>query len=83
MVANNPYFNSEEIELEVEPFSVAFQTEIIDLLQELGKDGFSFFEEIELDVDDELKDDNTLLVKIAKANSFSDSSIKIAKELLS
>jgi predicted phosphodiesterase len=82
MIGEEPYFKFEEIPLVVEPFSVAFQTEIINLLQDLGKDGFQFFKEIDLTQDDELNDDETILVKIAKANDISKEAVQIAKDML-
>jgi len=72
-----------EIQLDVLPFSEAFNTDIINILQEMGKDGFKFFEEIDLEQDEELNDDEILLNNLAKHYKISDNSVKIAKDLLS
>jgi len=82
-VDNNDIQSSfKEIELRVLPFSEAFNPDIINLLQELGKDSFKFFEKISLDQDDDISDDETLIDSLAKAYDISENSIKIAKELL-
>ncbi len=71
------------IDLIVSPFSEAFNKDIINMLQELGKSNFSFFKEIELDkVSEDMDDDTKILMQIAKANSISSRSIKLAKELI-
>jgi DNA repair exonuclease SbcCD nuclease subunit len=73
-----------EINLEVKPFSEAFNKDVINMLQELGKSNFSFFKEVELDkVDEEMDDDSKILATIAEANSISKRSIDIARELIS
>jgi len=71
-----------EIQLEILPFSEAFNTNIINMLQEMGKEGFKFFEEIDLEQDEELNDDNILLGNIAEHYKISKKSIEIAKGLL-
>jgi hypothetical protein len=71
-----------EIPLSIQPFSEAFNIDIINLLQELGKDGFEFFETIKLDQDEDMNDDKVLLDSIAKSHEISKESIKIAKDLL-
>jgi len=71
-----------EIQLDVQPFSEAFNTDVINMLQEMGKEGFKFFEEIELDQEEDLNDDAELLRSIAEHYNISENSIKIAKELL-
>jgi len=75
-------YDFKEIILEVESFSEAFNTDVINLLQELGKDGFEFFNEIDLEQDDDLNNDEALLEAIAKSYDITEDSIKIAKELL-
>ena len=72
-----------EVPIKVLPFSEAFQVEVINILQELGKSGFQFFEEIDLEQDDELSDDDLIMDAIAKANKISEQSVQIAKDLLS
>jgi len=81
---NNNQFETScnEIELKVLPFSEAFNSDVIDLLQELGKDGFKFFEEVTLDQDEDLNKDESLLISLAKSYDISERSIKLAKELL-
>jgi len=81
-IGNEPQAKFIEIPLTVQPFSEAFNIDIINLLQELGKDGFEFFENISLDQDEDLNDDEVLLDSIAQAHKISEESIKIAKELL-
>ncbi len=71
-----------EIPLKVLPFSEAFNIDVVNLLQELGKEGFDFFENISLDVDEEENDDNVLMKAIAEKHKISKRSIEIAKELL-
>jgi Icc-related predicted phosphoesterase len=75
-------FDFKEIVLDVQPFSEAFNSDIINMLQEMGKEGFKFFEEISLDQDEELNDDSALLENIAEHHKISEKSIQIAKELL-
>jgi UDP-2,3-diacylglucosamine pyrophosphatase LpxH len=75
-------YNIKEIPLDTLPFSEAFNTEVINLLQELGKDGFNFFKEIDLEQEEDINDDGALLETIAKTHEISENSIKIAKELL-
>jgi hypothetical protein len=75
-------YNFKEVQLECLPFSEAFNSDIINMLQELGKDGFKFFEEISLDQEEDLNDDSSLLTSIASHYNISEDSIKIAKELL-
>jgi hypothetical protein len=75
-------FNFKEIQLETQPFSEAFNSDIINMLQELGKDGFKFFEEIDLEQDEDINDDSSLLESIAEHYNIQKESIKIAKELL-
>ena len=72
-----------EIPLKVLPFSEAFNSEVINLLQELGKESFKFFDTVSLEQDDNLNDDNSLIESLAKAYDISENSVKIAKELIS
>jgi len=81
-IGNEFITDFKEIQLETLPFSEAFNTDIINMLQELGKDGFKFFEEINLEQDEELNDDELLLATIAKQRNITEESVKIAKELL-
>jgi hypothetical protein len=52
------------------------------MLQELGKSNFSFFNEIELEQDEDANDDEKLLESLAKANSITKEAVEIAKGLL-
>lgn len=81
-VADEPVYTFKEIPLNVQPFSEAFNVDVINLLQELGKDGFNFFEEISLDQEEDMNDDGALLDSISEIHSVSDESITIAKGLL-
>ncbi len=81
-VGSEPKYSFKDVPLVVQPFSEAFNTDVINLLQELGKGGFNFFEDVSLDQDEELNDDDVLLDVISKAHKISDESIKIAKGLL-
>jgi hypothetical protein len=71
------------INLEVKPFSEAFNKDTINMLQELGKSNFNFFNEVELDkVAEEMDDDTKILLSIAEGNSIGEESVRIAKELI-
>lgn len=83
MVGDEPTYEFKENYFNVRPFSEAFNVEAINLLQELGKTGFEFFKEIELDKDEDMNDDEVLLNSIADSHSISKESIRIAKEILS
>jgi DNA repair exonuclease SbcCD nuclease subunit len=78
-----PQFEFKEVFLNVGRFSETFNIDVINMLQELGKEHFSFFEEIELNEDVELDEDEKLLVSLAETQKISPESIKIAKELIS
>jgi len=71
-----------EIELVIKPFSEAFNIDIINMLQEMGKENFKFFDEITLEQEEDANDDFELLKSIAEHYDISENSIKIAKELL-
>jgi predicted phosphodiesterase len=75
-------FDFKIIPLKVKPFSQAFNKDIINLLQELGKSQFKFFEEISLDDEQDEMDDASLIKTIAREKGFNEEVIKIAKELL-
>lgn len=81
-VGDEPQFNFKEIQIEHKPFSEAFNVDVINLLQELSKDGFNFFKEVNLEQDEDLNDDASLLEAIAKAHEIGAESVTIAKELL-
>jgi len=72
----------ETIQLNVKPFSEAFNIDVINLLQEIGKTEFKFFEEVTLDEDLVEIDDQSLLEKFMQDNSISIEALKIAKEYL-
>ncbi len=77
-------YSFKDIFLETKPFSEAFNIDVINMLQELGKKNFAFFNEIELNADDIDQDDDLKLLKnIAEANGISSRAVNIAKELLS
>jgi len=78
----NPIITNKEIVLEVLPFSEAFNIDVINLLQELGKTEFSFFEDIDLDDTEDLNDDDILIDLLASSNNISKPAVKRAKELL-
>jgi UDP-2,3-diacylglucosamine pyrophosphatase LpxH len=75
-------YNFKEIFLDIAPFSETFNIDIINMLQEMGKEGFKFFDEISLEQEDDINDDANLIEILAKQYSISNNSIKIAKELL-
>ena len=75
-------FEFKEIPIKFKPFSEAFNTDVINLLQELGKSEFQFFEEIDLSQEDDLNDDNKLIVSLAEIYDIPPRSVEIAKELL-
>ena len=77
-----PVFNWKAIPLEVKPFSEAFNVEAINLLQELQKVEFDFFNTIELQEDEQDMDDGSIMQRIAKEHEISKEAIKIAKGLL-
>jgi len=81
----DPHFHYEEIFLDVGKFSETFHVDIINLLQELGKSKFGFFDEVgeDLEQDEDMSDDAVLLHNLAKTYEISEESIKIAKELIS
>jgi len=81
-VGDQPEFNFKEVQLVVEPFSEAFNVDVIDILQELGKSNFKFFEDQSLDPDEELNDDQSLIIKIAEQYNIGERSVKIVKDLL-
>lgn len=81
-VGDEPKFEFKEIPLNVQVFSEAFNIDVINLLQELGKEGFTFFEDIQLDQEEDMNDDELLLDTISETHKVSEDSIKIAKELL-
>jgi hypothetical protein len=81
-VGDEPQFKFQEIFLNVRPFSEAFNIDVINMLQEMGKKRFEFFDEIDLDQEEDMNDDERLLKNLAESYSISDDSIKIAKELL-
>jgi DNA repair exonuclease SbcCD nuclease subunit len=81
-VGNEFTYDFKEIFLSVKPFSEAFNKEIINILQELNKTDFSFFNEIKLDEENTEMDDDSLLSQIAKENNFNERVLTIAKELL-
>ena len=80
-----PTVEAKEIFLKVGKFSETFNVDTINMLQELGKGKFAFFDDVGLDgmEKEEMSDDEVLLQSIAKAKEISEDSIKIAKELLS
>ncbi len=80
-----PVYNFEEVFLEVGKFTESFQVDIINMLQEMGKkkSQFGFFDEIELDSEEDLNDDEILLKTIAESQKISEASVNIAKGLLS
>jgi UDP-2,3-diacylglucosamine pyrophosphatase LpxH len=82
-VGDDYSFNFKEIPLRVKPFSEAFNVDIINFLQELGKTEFSFFEEVDLDDEEMLDDDAMLIESLAQAYNIPEESVKLAKELLS
>ncbi len=77
-----PQYDFKEIFLNVGKFSETFNVDIINMLQEMGKDRFNFFNEVELDPDEDMNDDEILLTTIAESREISENSVKIAKELL-
>lgn len=81
-VGDEPKFEFKEIHLNTLPFSEAFNIDVINLLQELGKGSFQFFENVSLDQDEDMNDDSVLIDTIAKSKTISEESVKIAKELL-
>ncbi len=82
---SDPIYSFQEIFLNVGKFSETFNVDIINMLQEMGKGRFSFFEEVGLDGLDEedLSDDDLLLKNLAETREISEDSVKIAQELLS
>jgi len=78
----DPIFDFQEIFLETKKFSEAFNVDLINLLQELGKSEFNFFKDIELEQEEDANDDNKLLETIAKQHNIEGEAIQIAKELL-
>lgn len=69
--------------LRVRPFAEAFDAQIVNLMQELGKTDFTFFEEIDLDgMQNDLRDEDAIDL-LAKNGNFSKEAIKLAKELMS
>ncbi len=79
---SKPIYEFKEIFLGVKKFSEAFNIDIINMLQELGKERFKFFERKTLELDEEISDDDKLMQEIATVNNITENSIKIAKELL-
>ncbi len=79
---SNPVYDTQEIFLNVKKFSEAFNIDIINMLQDIGKDRFEFFENIKLELDEDANDDDKLMENLAKINNITPNSIKIAKELL-
>jgi predicted phosphodiesterase len=77
-----PVFDFKEIYLETRKFSEAFNIDIINMLQELGKSEFDFFKNIELEQDEDINSDEKLLESLAEAHKITKESIQIAKELL-
>lgn len=71
-----------EIPLKILPFSEAFNVDVINLLQELGKEGFDFFKNVSLELEEDENDDDDLMKAIAEKHKISERSIEIAKELL-
>ena len=74
--------SSEVIKLQIKPFQEAFDIPSINLMQELGKERFSFFDEIDLDGMDNNLNDSDLIKELAKKAGFSEESAELAKELL-
>ncbi len=82
---SDPIYDFKEIFLNVGKFSETFNVDLINMLQELGKDRFAFFDEVGLDgleEDEDINDDELLLDTLAKTQEISKDSVKIAKELL-
>jgi len=75
-------YEFKEVKLEVRPFSEAFNIDIINMLQELGKTGFDFFKTVDLDNQEEIDDEERILLNLAKSNNISERAVKIACELL-
>jgi len=78
----DPVFDFQEIFLETKKFSEAFNIDLINMLQELGKSEFDFFKNIELEQDEDMNSDEKLLETLAEAHKITKESIQIAKELL-
>ncbi len=79
---SDPIYDFKEVFLNVKKFSETFNIDVINMLQELGKDRFEFFKNVDLKLNDDLSDDEKLMVEIAKTHNITENSIKIAKELL-
>lgn len=75
-------FNFRTIQLNVKPFSEAFNVEAINILQELGKTKFDFFKTIDLKEDAGDADDGSIISELAKEHKISKEAINIAKGLL-
>jgi len=73
---------SKTIPLKVKPFSEAFNIDVINLLQEIGKTEFKFFEEVTLDEDLVEVDDLSTLEKFMHQHNISNEALQIAKEYL-
>lgn len=82
-INQEPIMKFETVPLKVKPFSEAFNIEAINLLQQIGKSNFDFFDKIELKEEEMEADDNSLIALLGKEHSISEDAIKIAKELLS
>ena len=78
----DPIYEFKEIFLDVKKFSEAFNIDIINMLQDLGKNRFEFFDNVELKLDEDASDDEKLIHTIAEAHGITENSINIAKELL-
>ncbi len=79
----DPIYDFQEVFLNVGKFSETFNVDVINMLQQLGKERFQFFKEVELNPDEDMNDDDVLLNTIAESRAISESSVKIARELLS